>query len=61
MMDRPRRKSTSQMRSRWRKDVEAVKDEYQDKYKLTQISNSEGIRGGIPEAMKGADVVLALS
>ena len=45
----------------WRKDVEAVKDEYEDKYRLTQISNSEGIRGGVAEAMKGADVVFALS
>lgn len=45
----------------WRKDVELVKDEYQDKYKLTQISNSEGIKGGVAEAMKGADVVFALS
>jgi malate dehydrogenase (oxaloacetate-decarboxylating) len=45
----------------WRKDVEAVKDEYVDKWKLCQISNSAGIKGGVAEAMKGADVVIALS
>ncbi|MDO9066616.1 MAG: NADP-dependent malic enzyme, partial [Chloroflexota bacterium] len=45
----------------WRKDVEAVKDEYVDKWRLCGVSNATGIRGGIPEAMKGADVVIALS
>ncbi len=45
----------------WRKDVEAVKDEYVDKWRLCGITNAGGLRGGIPEAMKGADVVIALS
>ena len=45
----------------WRKDVEAVKDEYVSKWRLCGVSNATGIRGGIPEAMKGADVVIALS
>ncbi len=45
----------------WRKDVEAVKDEYVDKWRLCQISNATGIKGGPAEGMKGADVVFALS
>jgi malate dehydrogenase (oxaloacetate-decarboxylating) len=45
----------------WREDVELVKDEYVDKWRLCGTSNAAGIQGGIPEAMKGADVVIALS
>jgi malate dehydrogenase (oxaloacetate-decarboxylating) len=45
----------------WREDVELVKDEYVDKWRLCGITNATGIQGGIPEAMKGADVVIALS
>ena len=45
----------------WRKDLEAVKEDYVDKWKLCQTSNSTGIKGGPPEAMKGADVLIALS
>jgi malate dehydrogenase (oxaloacetate-decarboxylating) len=45
----------------WRKDVEAVKDEYVDKWRLCGVTNANGMRGGIPEAMRGADVVIALS
>jgi malate dehydrogenase (oxaloacetate-decarboxylating) len=45
----------------WREDVELVKDEYVDKWRLCGISNATGIQGGIPEAMKGADVAIALS
>jgi malate dehydrogenase (oxaloacetate-decarboxylating) len=44
-----------------RKDLEMRKAEYVDKWRLCQITNSEGREGGIPEAMKGADVVIALS
>jgi malate dehydrogenase (oxaloacetate-decarboxylating) len=45
----------------WREDVELVKDEYVDKWRLCGVTNATGIHGGIPEAMKGADVVIALS
>lgn len=44
-----------------RKDLEMRKAEYVDKWRLCQITNAEGRQGGIPEAMKGADVVIALS
>jgi malate dehydrogenase (oxaloacetate-decarboxylating) len=35
--------------------------EYVDKWRLCQITNAEGREGSIPEAMKGADVVIAVS
>jgi malate dehydrogenase (oxaloacetate-decarboxylating) len=44
-----------------RKDIEAVKADYKDKWRLCTTTNAEGREGGIPEAMKGADVVIALS
>jgi len=44
-----------------RKDLEMRKAEYKDKWKLCNITNAEGREGDIPEAMKGADVVVALS
>ena len=44
-----------------RADLEARKAEYVDKWKLCTITNAEGRRGGIPEALEGADVVIALS
>ena len=44
-----------------RKDLEVRKAEYVDKWKYCQITNTEGQEGGAPEAMKGADVVIALS
>jgi len=44
-----------------RKDIEMRKAEYVDKWKLCNITNVEGREGDIPEAMKGADVVIALS
>ena len=34
---------------------------FKEKWELCQISNGENIRGGIPDAMKGADVLIALS
>jgi malate dehydrogenase (oxaloacetate-decarboxylating) len=37
------------------------KAEFVDKWRLCQITNAEGREGGIPEAMDGADVVIALS
>jgi malate dehydrogenase (oxaloacetate-decarboxylating) len=44
-----------------RKDLEMRKAEYVDKWRLCQTTNAEGRQGGIPEAMKGVDVVIALS
>jgi malate dehydrogenase (oxaloacetate-decarboxylating) len=37
------------------------KAEYVDKWHLCQITNPDAHTGGIPEAMEGADVVIALS
>lgn len=44
-----------------RHDLELRKAEYVDKWNLCQITNAEGRQGGIPDAMKGVDVVIALS
>jgi malate dehydrogenase (oxaloacetate-decarboxylating) len=44
-----------------RKDIELRKAEFVDKWKMCQSTNAEGRQGGPPEAMKGADVVIALS
>ncbi len=44
-----------------RKDIELRKAEFVDKWKLCQITNAEGRQGAAAEAMKGADVVIALS
>lgn len=46
---------------RHRRDVELRKAEFKDKWRLCQITNAEGREGGIPEAMRGTDVVIALS
>ncbi len=44
-----------------RRDLELRKAEYVDKWRLCQITNQEGREGSIPDAMKDADVVIALS
>ena len=44
-----------------RRDLELRKAEYVDKWRLCQITNQEGLEGSIPDAMKDADVVIALS
>ena len=44
-----------------RKDLEMRKAEFVDKWRLCQITNAEGRQGDIPAAMKGMDVVIALS
>ena len=46
---------------RHRKDVEAARGEFAEKWELAQMTNGEGRVGGIPEAMKGVDVVIAAS
>jgi malate dehydrogenase (oxaloacetate-decarboxylating) len=44
-----------------RKDLEMRKAEFVDKWRLCQTTNAEGREGDIPEALEGADVVVALS
>jgi malate dehydrogenase (oxaloacetate-decarboxylating) len=44
-----------------RKDIEARKIEYVDKWRICQKSNAEGRIGGSDEAMRGTDVCVALS
>jgi malate dehydrogenase (oxaloacetate-decarboxylating) len=44
-----------------RGDLEMRRHEYVDKWRLCQITNRDNRKGGIPEAMEGADVVVALS
>jgi len=44
-----------------REDLAAQQDRYCAKWKLCQITNREGREGGIGEAMRGVDVVIALS
>jgi malate dehydrogenase (oxaloacetate-decarboxylating) len=44
-----------------RKDLEMRKAEYKDKWKLCNITNAEGREGNMADAIKGTDVVIALS
>ena len=44
-----------------RSDIEAVKDEWVDKWKYCQITNAEGRTGGIADALKGADVCILVT
>jgi malate dehydrogenase (oxaloacetate-decarboxylating) len=44
-----------------RADLEKRKDEYIDKWNFCQKTNQEGRTGGIEDALRGADVVIALS
>jgi malate dehydrogenase (oxaloacetate-decarboxylating) len=46
---------------RGRTDIEKRRAEYVDKWKFCLTTNAEGRTGGIPEALAGADVVIALS
>jgi len=39
----------------------ALKDAYKEKWHFCEITNKEGVVGGIPEAMQGADVCISLS
>jgi malate dehydrogenase (oxaloacetate-decarboxylating) len=47
--------------NRDRKDIEMRKAEFVDKWRLCQTTNGEQRKGGIPEAMKGTDLCVALS
>jgi len=44
-----------------REDAETLATKYKEKWELAKITNPDKISGGIPEAMKDADVVIALS
>jgi len=44
-----------------RSDVEARKDEFRDLWKFCTITNAEGRRGGIPEALRHCDVLISYS
>ena len=44
-----------------RQDLYMRRHEYVDKWRLCETTNAEGREGGIAEALKGADIVLALS
>ncbi len=44
-----------------RKDLEKRRHEYVDKWRLCQTTNGDLREGGIPEALEGVDVVIALS
>ncbi len=44
-----------------RHDVEERQEEFADKWRVCLESNAEGVRGGIAEAMRGADVCIAFS
>ena len=49
------------MLNKQRSDLELRKAEFVDNWKFCQITNAEGREGSIPEAMRGADVVIAYS
>lgn len=44
-----------------RGDIENVADEYRDKWMICKQSNADGVAGGVAEAMRGADAVVAFS
>jgi len=46
---------------REREDVETLQKENRWKYQIALESNAEGVKGGIAESLKGADVVIAAS
>jgi len=46
---------------RHRHDIALRRAEFVQQWHLCQITNSEGLQGGIAEAMRGADAVVALS
>jgi len=43
------------------RDRQEVQKEYKEKWEMCQLTNAKNLKGGIPEAMKGADVLIALS
>ena len=45
----------------WRDDVRAERERFAAKWRFCETTNAEGRRGGIEEALRGADVVIAAS
>lgn len=43
------------------RDRTELAEKYKEKWHICQVSNRDQVRGGIPEAIKGADVLIALS
>ncbi|MBI4833254.1 MAG: NADP-dependent malic enzyme [Planctomycetes bacterium] len=43
------------------RDRKDVQKDYKEKWEMCQLTNAKNLKGGIPEAMKGADVLIALS
>jgi malate dehydrogenase (oxaloacetate-decarboxylating) len=46
---------------RHRQDLERRRYEFVEKWRLCELTNREGVRGGLPEALEGADAVIGLS
>ena len=44
-----------------RSDIEARRTEFKDKWRVCLESNADGVRGGVADAMRGADVCIAFS
>jgi malate dehydrogenase (oxaloacetate-decarboxylating) len=44
-----------------REDKENLRENYKEKWNICEITNKKGITGGIPEAMKNADVLISAS
>jgi len=44
-----------------REDIKAQQESFAAKWRIAQQSNADGVRGGIAEAMRGADVCVAFS
>jgi malate dehydrogenase (oxaloacetate-decarboxylating) len=44
-----------------RSDIAAAREKYPDKWRVCQETNAAGVRGGIGEALRGADVCVAFS
>lgn len=44
-----------------RADLAAMQDEYADKWRICMQSNADNVTGGVGDAMRGADVVVAFS
>lgn len=44
-----------------RDDLEALREEYPDKWRVCTETNAQGVAGGIEDALRGADVCLAFS
>jgi malate dehydrogenase (oxaloacetate-decarboxylating) len=44
-----------------RGDLEAVQEDYADKWRICRQSNADNVTGGVAQAMRGADVVVAFS